>query len=701
MTRPHGALACAELALALLITALIVSLNLRFATQAGPLWRDEVSTVQLATRSTYTEVLRSLSLDSAPALYPTLLRLWSSPWSDGGQDVALRVLGFGVATAMLGAIWVTGRTLASGPPLLALAVFAAHAGMLQTAGSVKPYGLGGLFIVLAFGAIGRLTAAPRRRALLYALTVAILAVQTLYHNAPLILAVCVAGFAVAAVARERSAALAVLATGVVAAVSLLPYVGVLLASRSWRPLNQSELGARALLVRSSEMVTEGSWPLAALWAAAAVLVVYGVVRALRRSLSADPASRTHVLYAVLVIVAATSLHLGFLKLAGRVPQAWQFVPLIAVVALANDVGRAPGAPVRCDPRRAGVPAPGLAGGRPSLPARRLRPARPPSRTRPPDGMERRTLHDRVGAADRPLRADPCRASGRRQNSRRSSRERPREHGIASGRRLAAARTPERGLEDSRASLLTQVGPADLRVVGQLGRGSRERDRAGLEDVAPVRDRQRHRRVLLHEQDRRPLPVDVGDRVEDLLDEDRGEPHARLVQQEEPRVRHQGAADREHLLLAPRQGACDLRDPLLEPREECEDALEVGRDPRVAPRIGAHHEVLADREAIEDPPSLRDVGDTPPHDLVGRHADERFGLQRNRAAQGVEEPRDGLERRRLSGAVVPEDRDDLTAAHLESHPLERPDLAVGHVERVDPKHGVPSGDPSRACRGTPR
>ena len=336
MKRPHGALAWAELAAALLITALIVALNLRFSTEAGALWRDEVSTVELATRPTYADVLRSLSLDSAPALYPTLLRLWSSPWT-GEQDGPLRTFGFGVATAMLGAIWVTGRTLAAGPPLLALAVFAAHAGMLQTAGSVKPYGLGSLFIVLAFGAIGRLTAAPRRRALLYALTVAILAVQTLYHNAPLILAVCVAGFAVAAVARERSAALAVLATGVVAAVSLLPYVGVLLASRSWRPLNQSELGARALLVRSSEMVTEGSWPLAALWAAAAVLVVYGVVRALRRSLSADPASRTHVLYAVLVIVAATSLHLGFLKLAGRVPQAWQFVPLIAVVALAIDV----------------------------------------------------------------------------------------------------------------------------------------------------------------------------------------------------------------------------------------------------------------------------------------------------------------------------------------------------------------------------
>ena len=85
MRRPHGALAWAELAAALLITALIVALNLRFSTQAGALWRDEVSTVQLATRPTYAAVLRSLSLDSAPALYPTLLRLWSSPWT-GEQD---------------------------------------------------------------------------------------------------------------------------------------------------------------------------------------------------------------------------------------------------------------------------------------------------------------------------------------------------------------------------------------------------------------------------------------------------------------------------------------------------------------------------------------------------------------------------------------------------------------------------------------
>src|SRR2546422_3786806 len=74
MSRPHGALAWAELAAALLITALIVFLNVRFSTHAGPLWRDEGSTPPLATQPTYAQVAGSPSFHSAPPLFPTLLR---------------------------------------------------------------------------------------------------------------------------------------------------------------------------------------------------------------------------------------------------------------------------------------------------------------------------------------------------------------------------------------------------------------------------------------------------------------------------------------------------------------------------------------------------------------------------------------------------------------------------------------------------
>src|SRR5437899_13037428 len=137
---------------------------------------------------------------------------------------------------MVGAIWVTAWTLGVEPRMLALALFGTHCATVQIAGSVKPYGLGSVFIVLAFGAIGRLTISPRRRQLLYAFGVSILAVQTLYHNATLILAACLAGVVVAAVVRERPVGRAVMATGAAAAVSLLSYAVVVRSSRAWTAL---------------------------------------------------------------------------------------------------------------------------------------------------------------------------------------------------------------------------------------------------------------------------------------------------------------------------------------------------------------------------------------------------------------------------------------------------------------------------------
>ena len=150
MRRPLGALGWAELGAALLSTVVFVVLIVRFATDAGPLWRDEVSTLQLTTRPSYADVLRSLSLDSSPVLYPTLLRGWTSLWG-ADRDEVLRVFGLGVAAAAVGALWLTGWLLGTGPPLLAITLFGAHVTTLATLGMLKPYGLGCLFIVLVVG----------------------------------------------------------------------------------------------------------------------------------------------------------------------------------------------------------------------------------------------------------------------------------------------------------------------------------------------------------------------------------------------------------------------------------------------------------------------------------------------------------------------------------------------------------------------
>src|SRR5207245_10084451 len=103
----------------------------------------------------------------------------------------------------------------------------------------------------------------------------------------------------------------------------------------------------------------------------------------------------------------------------------------------------------------------------------------------------------------------------------------------------------------------------------------------------------------------------------------GRATVRLVEEQGPWIRHERAPDREHLLLAAREGAGHLGEALGQPWKQPEDPLEVGADAGVAPEIGAHHEIPANRQAIEDPAALRYVGDAARDDRVRRHVEERF------------------------------------------------------------------------------
>src|SRR5262249_45879523 len=98
-------------------------------------------------------------------------------------------------------------------------------------------------------------------------------------------------------------------------------------------------------------------------------------------------------------------------------------------------------------------------------------------------------------------------------------------------------------------LLAEVGLAhEVRPQKLSGRGL-QHDASGLHHVAAVRNAERHPRVLFDEQDCRALTVDVLDDAKDRLDQDRCQPHRRLVEQEEAGSRHQRTADGQHLLLA--------------------------------------------------------------------------------------------------------------------------------------------------------
>src|SRR5919202_4346010 len=100
--------------------------------------------------------------------------------------------------------------------------------------------------------------------------------------------------------------------------------------------------------------------------------------------------------------------------------------------------------------------------------------------------------------------------------------------------MPAARPSQTESPFRESSALAEVRLADLLVRLQLRGLALQRDAAGLEDVAAARDVERHQGVLLDKEDRSPLLVDLDDRLEDAVDEDRREPHRRLVEHEQLR-----------------------------------------------------------------------------------------------------------------------------------------------------------------------
>ena len=159
----------------------------------------------------------------------------------------------------------------------------------------------------------------------------------------------------------------------------------------------------------------------------------------------------------------------------------------------------------------------------------------------------------------------------------------------------------------------EVGAAHRIVEQELGRRPAHQRPPALQQVGMPGDVQRERRALVGEQDRRAGVRDAPQRLADLGDHDRRQPQRRLVEQQQPRLSHQRAADREHLLLAAAQQAGALVDALAQDREQLEHL--VAQPPlagAVARRERAEPEVLADRQIGEHAAALERLRDAERH-----------------------------------------------------------------------------------------
>jgi hypothetical protein len=233
-----------EFAAAVFLTLLLVFLHARLLLHAGPLWRDEINSLYIATTQSLHEFETALVFNPFPILFAAVLRLWVA-LGIGSSDFTLRVLGFVIGLALIGAIWLSCCWIDKrwSAPLWPLAMFADRAMTISDGDSLRPYGLGVICVVLTFGLIWKLTFDTRRiGTVVLAAVAALLSVQSLYLNAFVVFGICLAGIGVAMKRREIRRAAVIFSIGVISAASLLPYAGVINSARELWPLQREERG---------------------------------------------------------------------------------------------------------------------------------------------------------------------------------------------------------------------------------------------------------------------------------------------------------------------------------------------------------------------------------------------------------------------------------------------------------------------------
>src|SRR6266481_7330331 len=239
---------------------------------------------------------------------------------------------------------------------------------------------------------------------------------------------------------------------------------------------------------------------------------------------------------------------------------------------------------------------------------------------------------------------------------------------------------------------------ELLDVGDLSQGfgrALEDDAAVLHDVAVVGDIERHGGVLLdQEHGQAALLAQPTDDAEDLLDKPRRQAERGFVEQDHLGLGHQRPANHQHLLLTARKIARGLVAAFLQRRKDVVDAADAfADDSKIAAGVATGNQIVLDRQILENPPSFEHLGHSAFDDGVGRQAVEPLAVELDRTlgdlpALGAQQPRYGLQGRRLAGPVGAEQGGDAALLGEQRDTLKHQDDAViDNFDVVEREHPI--------------
>jgi hypothetical protein len=321
-----------------LITAAMLWLHFYFWQTAGGFWRDEVNVINLAGTHSPAMMVR----DSFPILMPLLINGWSALGLAGG-DFNLRLLGILIGLGIPGTFWLAAWAARRPPPFLSLTLLGLNGTMIFWSDSLRAYGLGSLLIVLVLAAMCFLLQRPSwGRAGILSL-VAVLSVQALYQNSVLFAGIGLGGWLVCLRRKDKGTSLKILAAGIVAIISLLPYWGCIF---KWHESAAAFRPGFSFLAAGGNFAAVAAFPLPQyvwVWKFLAIAVVgLGVVAFFcppQTTRSGDGLTPAELqLFAGTTLLTATVGYFSFLYFAGLITEPWYFLPPMAVGAICFDLG---------------------------------------------------------------------------------------------------------------------------------------------------------------------------------------------------------------------------------------------------------------------------------------------------------------------------------------------------------------------------
>jgi hypothetical protein len=344
-----------ETAVALAGTAFSAMLLVLTAMYAGPLWRDETNTINVAQMPSLKELWNNLTYESFPPLWPLLLRACSF-LGLAGSDASIRVLGLYVGLFFLASLWLCSRWMGSRAPILSIALLGSLPAFIFIVGANRAYGLASCLLVLSFGMIWRMVECPSKTRVLWTSLVCILFAHCIYYDVVFLIAM-LSGAALVVIRRRQWKTLGALAgIGAVSGASMAMYLPIVLRGSAYRPTIQErsfnlstmwhKLGD-ALAARSSAHPSGPNGLQIWLWVALLLggSVVALMIQRARERQAPNPegstviAARTHAdlaLFCVVSMVFGIVGYLAFLLRLQFMTQTWYYVEMLCLCAISLD-----------------------------------------------------------------------------------------------------------------------------------------------------------------------------------------------------------------------------------------------------------------------------------------------------------------------------------------------------------------------------